>query len=92
MVPFYGWNSTFSRPQRHYEEAVYFLPVGSQKFLLLIWSTWEGWKAELTLEPYKGLVVIMFTYMKNEIVKLRKRKSHSCQQNGFQENSEILGN
>ena len=38
----------------HFEEAVYFLPFSSQKFLLLILSTSEGWKAELTLEPPSG--------------------------------------
>ena len=35
----------------HFEEAVYFLPLSSQKFLVLILSTPEGWKAESTLEP-----------------------------------------
>ena len=35
----------------HFQEAVYFLPFSSQKFLVLILSTLEGWKAELTLEP-----------------------------------------
>ena len=25
-----------------------------QEFLVLISSTWEGWKAKLTLEPYSG--------------------------------------
>ena len=35
----------------HFEEAVYFLPLISQKFLRLIFSTSEGWKAESTLEP-----------------------------------------
>ena len=30
------------------------LPVSSQKFLLLIISTSEGWKAELTLQPPSG--------------------------------------
>ena len=37
----------------HFEEAV-FLPFSSQKFLVLILSTLEGWKAELTLEPPSG--------------------------------------
>ena len=36
MTPFYGWGSTASRLQSHYEEAVYFLPLSSQKFLVLI--------------------------------------------------------
>ena len=30
----------------HFEEAVYFLPLSSQKLLVLILSTSEGWKAE----------------------------------------------
>ena len=38
----------------HFEEAVYFLPLSSQKFLVLILSTPEGWKAESTLELPKG--------------------------------------
>ena len=38
----------------HVEEAVYFLPFSSQKFLVLILSTSEGWKAESTLEPPSG--------------------------------------
>ena len=37
-----------------FEEAVYFLPFTSQKFLVLILSTSEGWKAESTLEPPSG--------------------------------------
>ena len=48
----------------------YFLPLSFQKFLVLIWLTSEGWKAEATLEPYSDFVVIMFTCMKNDIVKL----------------------
>ena len=32
----------------------YFLPFSSQKFLVLILLTLEGWKAELTLEPPSG--------------------------------------
>ena len=54
MAPFYQWGLTASKLQSHYEEAVYFLPQSSQKFLVLIWSTSEGWKAELTLEPPSG--------------------------------------
>ena len=38
----------------HFEEAVYFAPLSSQKFLVLILSTSEGWKAESTLEPPSG--------------------------------------
>ena len=40
--------------QSHVEEAVYFLPLSSQKLLVLILSTWEGRKVELTLEPPNG--------------------------------------
>ena len=36
IVPFYGWGSTVSRLQSHYEETVYFLPLGPQEFLVLI--------------------------------------------------------
>ena len=36
----------------HFEEAVYFLPFSSQKFLVLILSTSEGWKAESTLKRH----------------------------------------
>ena len=38
----------------HSEEAVYFLPLSFQKFLVLILSTSEGWRAESTLEPPSG--------------------------------------
>ena len=33
---FYGWGSTASRLQSHYEEAVYILPLISQTFLVFI--------------------------------------------------------
>ena len=49
--PFLSMGSTASRLQSHYEETVYFLPSSSQEFMVLNWSTSEGWKAELTLEP-----------------------------------------
>ena len=35
MTPFDGWGSTASKLQSQYEEAVYFLPLSFQKFLLL---------------------------------------------------------
>ena len=54
MVPFYGQGSTVSRLQTHDKETVDFLPFSSQEFLVLNWSTLEGWKAELTLEPPSG--------------------------------------
>ena len=38
----------------YFEEGVYFLPLSSQKFLVLILLTSEGWKAELILEPCSG--------------------------------------
>ena len=38
----------------HFEEAVYFLPLSSQKFLVLVLATSEGWKAESTLKPPSG--------------------------------------
>ena len=37
-----------------YEETAYFLPLNSQKFLVLLWSTSEGWKAESILKPPSG--------------------------------------
>ena len=47
--------STVSGLQSHYVETVYFSSFSSQEFLLvLIWSTLEGWKAELTVEPPSG--------------------------------------
>ena len=54
MAPFYGWGSTASRLQSHYEKAAYFLPLSFRKFLLTIWMTSERWKAESTLEPPSG--------------------------------------
>ena len=57
MNPFYGCGSTVSRLQSHYKEIVYFLPVSSQKFLVLIWSTSEEWKGELS-QPWSHPVVL----------------------------------
>ena len=54
MAPFYGWCSTASRLQSHYKEAVYFIPLSSEEFLVLLWLTLRGWKTESTLEPPSG--------------------------------------
>ena len=40
--------------QSNFEEAVYFSPLSSQKFLVLILSTWEGETTEATFEPPSG--------------------------------------
>ena len=53
MAPFYRWGSTVSGVS-HFEVAVYFLSLSSQKFLVLVLLTSEGWKAESTLEPPSG--------------------------------------
>ena len=42
LVPFYGWGLTAPRLQSHFEEAIYFLPLSSQKFLVLILLTLVG--------------------------------------------------
>ena len=49
MVPFDGWGSIDSGLEPLKEE-VYFLPLSSQKFLVLILSTLERWKAKSSLE------------------------------------------
>ena len=51
MIPFYRWGSPVSRLQSHYKETVYFLPLSPREFLILIWSTSEGWNAEFNLIP-----------------------------------------
>ena len=39
MAPFYGWSSTASRLQSHFEEVIYFLPLTTVCFLpLTIWQ------------------------------------------------------
>ena len=51
------WQNTEMKCKKRpilYEETVYFLPLSFQKFLVLIWSTLERWKAESTLEPPSG--------------------------------------
>ena len=53
MIPFDEWGSIDSGLEPLKEE-VYFLPLSSQKFLVLILSTSERWKAESTLELLSG--------------------------------------
>ena len=45
---------SISRLQSHYQEKVYFLSFSSQEFQILNWSTSDGWKDELTLQPFGG--------------------------------------
>ena len=52
MAPVYGWGSTASGLEPLRGGSLFF--TSSQKFLVLILSTSEGWKAELTLEPPSG--------------------------------------
>ena len=54
MAPFYGRGSTVSRRQSLCKETVYFLPLSTLEFLVPIWLTSEGWKAESILEPPSG--------------------------------------
>ena len=51
MLPFYGWGSNASRLEPLQGG---FLPLRSQRFLVLILSTSEGSTAEFTLEPSSG--------------------------------------
>ena len=45
----------FNCLKSHYQDTIYFLPLSSQKLLVLIWSTSDRWKNESTLEPPSGL-------------------------------------
>ena len=47
---FYGWGSAAARIWSHYEETVYFLPLSSQKFLVLISTTSKRMKGWVDLE------------------------------------------
>ena len=68
MVPFDGW---YSRLQSHSQGTVYFLSQCPQDVLLLIWSTWEEWNAELTLEPNRvlnpGLLTFLTLHLRKDI-------------------------
>ena len=58
MTPFYGWVSTASRLQSHYEEIVYFFQLSSQKCQALIRSISDGCKVEMTLKPHSGFELV----------------------------------
>ena len=58
MAPLYGWSSADSRLQSHHEETVYFLPLSSLQFLVLIRSTSEGRKVEITLKLSSGFELV----------------------------------
>ena len=54
IVPYYGWGLTVSRLQGQNKKTVYFLPLTSPEFVVLILLTSEEWKTESTLEPTSG--------------------------------------
>ena len=54
MHPFFTDGVQLLQGYSHFEKALYFLLLSPQKFLALILSTSEGWKAESTLEPLSG--------------------------------------
>ena len=54
MAPFFMDGVQLPQGYSHFEEAVYLLPFSSQKFVVLILATSEGWKIESTLEPRSG--------------------------------------
>ena len=53
MAPFFMDGVQLPQGWSYFEEAVYFF-LSSQKFLVLILPTKEGWKTESTLEPPSG--------------------------------------
>ena len=55
VVTFYGWGSTASRLQSHFEETLYFLPFSSQDLLVLVESTSGGWRLS---QPWSYPVVL----------------------------------
>ena len=72
--------------QSHFKEAVYFLPLSFQKFLVLILSTSEGWKTESTLEPPSGfergtpgLGIQRLNHRSMSLVKLFVYKTVKCE-------------
>ena len=72
MAYFYGWVSTASRLQGHYEETVYFLPLDFQKVQVLIRSISVGRKVEMTLKPLSGFKLV---YQPTIIHKMFENKS-----------------
>ena len=52
---FYGWSSTASRLWSHFEKTVTFLPLSSQAFLVLLWTTG---KDEALSQPWSRPVVL----------------------------------
>ena len=55
MAPFFMDGVQLPQGYNHFEEAVYFLPFSSQKFLVLILSTLEEWKLS---RPWSHPVVL----------------------------------
>ena len=53
MAPFYGYSSNASRLESLWGGSLLY-NISSQKFLVFILSTLEGWKAKSTLNPSNG--------------------------------------
>ena len=73
MAPFYGWGSTASRLQRHYEETAYFLPLSFQKFVILIRSTTKDERLRRTVSH-----PVVFNLCINVVIIKYKLKPQSC--------------
>ena len=55
MAPFYGWGGSTASGLVHFEEAVYFLPLSSQIFLVL---SYRPRKDKRLSRPWSHLVVL----------------------------------
>ena len=65
------------RLQGHYNETDYFLPLSPLKFLVLIWSTSKGWKAELTLKPPSSFEVQGLLFSIDSLTSLIDTENHA---------------
>ena len=80
MAPIYRWGLTASRLQSHYYDTGCLLPLSPQEFLVLIWSTFEGWRSSrpwshrMVLNP-RPLDLEFSTLTTRPLKALKKQKS-----------------